>query len=505
LIESARGRNVFGHRVEFTSMLTVRDVAELQGLGLRVAAGTEGVAKEIGWVHNSELADPTPWLEGGELLLTTGLGLGDTVNSQRGYIRRLARHGLAGLGIGLGLGFDEVPAPVAEEADRLEFAVLTVPYDVPFIAITKAVFARLGNEELGRVTRALEVHETLAQTVLDGRGVQALLAILCDRLECSLLLVDEQGRVLGERHPGDPLSFDGALELPVGVQGAAATLKAVRKGRELSEYDLLVLHHGQTALAFELSRRRAVSSAELRLAGDLLEDLEHDRLDEREVARRIAAFGLDPRLSFAALLGLPSDGGGSEALRLLMSRRLDDRGARYLSAARTDRAAFLLEADSEEAALELAEAVLDAEPTARLGLGRPGRGSALGRSLLEARAALDAGVGPIASYRDLGSLELLLGLPDAALDAFVDRVLGPVQRNGALVESLRTLLETGCRWSDAATRLGVHRHTLRYRMARLEEQTGHHPDRPADRMELWLAVKASQALASRNPARDGVA
>ena len=488
-------------------MLTVRDVAELPGLGLTAVAGSEGLAQEIGWVHNSELPDPTPWLEGGELLLTTGLGLGDTAGSQRGYIRRLARHGLAGLGLGLGLSFREVPAAAADEADKLGFAVLTVPYDVPFIAITKAVFAQLGNEELGRVTRALEVHETLAQTVLDGRGVQALLAILCDRLECSLLLVDELGRILGERHPGDPVSFDGALELPVGTrtQGPAAILKAARDGRELSEYDLLVLHHGQTALAFELSRRRAVSSAELRLAGDLLEDLEHDRLDEREVARRIAAFGLDPGRSFAALLGVPADGGGSEALRRTMSRRLDDRGVRYLSAARTDRAAFLLEADNEEDAFELAESVLDAEPTARLGLGRPGRGGALGRSLLEARAALDAGVAPIASYRDLGSLELLLGLPDAALDAFADRVLGPAQRNGALVESLRTLLEAGCRWSDAARRLGVHRHTLRYRMARLEEQTGRHPDRPADRMELWLAVKATQALASRNPAGNGVA
>ena len=62
----------------------------------------------------------------------------------------------------------------------------------------------------------------------------------------------------------------------------------------------------------------------------------------------------------------------------------------------------------------------------------------------------------------------------------------------------RALLDAGCRWSDAASRLGVHRHTLRYRMERLEEQTGRHPDRPADRMELWLAVKATQALAARN-------
>ena len=486
-------------------MLTVGDVAHLPGLGLEVAAGADGLERSIGWVHNSELPDPTPWLEGGELLLTTGLGLGDSASSQRAYVRRLARHGLAGLGVGIGLSIlDAVPPAVVDEAERLGFPVITVPIDVPFIAISKAIAAHLANEELDRVKQALDVHEALSSAVVEGRGLDALLSILCEAVDCSLQLCDDEGRVLGELHPGDPLSFDEALELPVVAHGERATLKVAHGDCEPSEYDLLVLHHGQTALALELSRRRVIAETELRLAGDLLDDLEHDRLDEREVERRIAAFGLDPRKPYAALLGVPANGASGDALRLAISQHLDEAGVAYLSAARTDRAAFLLAVDGEGAALRLAEAVVAAEPKARVGVGRPSRGLGLGRSLLEARAALDAGVGPIASYRDLGSLELLLGLPDAALDAFVDRVLGPVQRKGALVESLRTLLETGCRWSDAAETLGVHRHTLRYRMARLEEQTGRHPDRPADRMELWLAVKASQALTARNPGRDGV-
>jgi purine catabolism regulator len=483
-------------------MLTVRDIVSLAALGVDVRAGAEGLGNEVRWVHVSELPDPTAWLEGGELLLTTGLGVGDLETTQRAYVRRLADHGLAGLGFGLGFGFADVPPALATEADRLGFPVLAVPYDVPFIAITKAAFAHLANEELDRVNEALGVHERLSQAVLDGRGVQALLAILCDRLQCSLALVDESGRTVGERHTGRRLDFEGALELPVVAHGETAILRAKRVGEPFSEYDRLVLHHGQTALAFELTRRRAVSAAELRLAGDLLDDLEHDRLDERDVARRIGAFGLDASRSYAALLALPAEDASGERLRGAVARELDSRGLRYLSTARRDRAAFLLEADDEDAVLALARAVVTAEPGARVGLGRPATGQALGRSLLEARAALDAGVGPIASYRDLGSLELLLGLPDAALDAFADRVLGPVARSGTLVESLRALLDSGCRWSDAAARLGVHRHTLRYRMERLAEQTGRHPDRPNDRMELWLAVKAVQALAAREGPRE---
>jgi PucR family transcriptional regulator, purine catabolism regulatory protein len=483
--------------LDAVSKLTVTDIASLDGLSISVAAGAEGLGNEVRWLHVSELPDPTAWLEGGELLLTTGLGVGDTAAGQRAYLRRLAKHGLAGLGFGVGFGFTEVPAALLEPADELGFPVLAVPYETPFIAITKAAFARLASEELEHQTQALQVHERLSQAVLDGRGVQALLAILCDRLRCSLALVDESGRVLGERHAGRRLSFDGALELPV---GDAATLKAARDNGALSDYDRLVLHHGQTALAFELARRHAVSAAELRLAGDLLEDLEHDRLDEREVARRISAFGLDPERRYAALLALPASGGSPQLLRVAVARELDGRGISYLSAARRDRAAFLLEAQSEDDALDVASAIAAAEEGSRLGIGRPGTGRALGRSLLEARAALDTGAGAVASYRDLGSLELLLGLPDAALEAFVDRVLGPVALTGPLVESLRALLDSGCRWSEAAARLGVHRHTLRYRMERLEEQTGRHPDRPAERMELWLAVKAAQALQARSGA-----
>src|SRR5688500_1786761 len=176
----ACGSKQSGLALDAVSKLTVSDVASLDGLSLSVAAGSAGLANEIRWLHVSELPDPTSWLEGGELLLTTGLGVGEQPETQRAYVRRLAEHGLAGLGLGVGFGFPEVPAALAEEANGLGFPVLAVPYDTPFIAITKAAFAHLANEELERQTQALEVNERLSQAVLDGRGVQTLLAILCE-------------------------------------------------------------------------------------------------------------------------------------------------------------------------------------------------------------------------------------------------------------------------------------------------------------------------------------
>jgi purine catabolism regulator len=480
-------------------MLTVRDIANLPGLGLELAAGGGGVDNPIRWVHVSELPDPTPWLEGGELLITTGLGVGELSRPQREYVRRLSAHGLAGLAFGIGFGWAEPPAPLADEAERLDFPLVTVPYEVPFIALTKAISAQLANAQLARLERALEVHERLAHAVLEGRGAPALLSILGDHVGCALALVDEAGRIVGERHSARLDGCEHVLELPVVADGETWSLRAGKPRDDLSEYDRLVLHHGQSALAFELSRRHAVSAAELRLAGDLLEDLEHDRLDEREIGRRVAAFGLDPQSRYAALLAVAPGAPRGEEVRTAAARVLDSRSARYLSASRRDRASFLVETDLEDDALAIARELVEAAPGTRVGVGRPASGSGLGRSLLEARAALDAVAGPVASYHDLGSLELLLSLPGAALEAFVARVLGPASGNAWLLESLAALLDTGCRWSEAADRLGVHRHTLRYRMDQLRKQTGRHPDDPAQRMELWLAVKAKQALAAREP------
>jgi purine catabolism regulator len=478
-------------------MLTVGDIAALHGLGLEVAAGSRGLARGVTWLHVSELPDPTSWLEGGEFLLTTGLGVADDPAAQHAYVNRLADHGIAGLGFGLGFGFAAVPAALAEEADRLDFPVIAVPYDTPFVAITKAAVTRLASERLEQLTAALDVHEQLVRAVVGREGLERLLAIVAGELHCSLAVVDERGRLLGETHGGTQRRFDGGLELPIAAREERATLHAAGDGDGFGDYERLVLHHAQTALAFELALRGAVSAAELRLAGDLLDDLEAQRLDGRETSRRIAAFGLRPDARYAAVIAVPHDGFSGEGLRRGLAEELDRRSIRYVSTARPDRASFLVEAADEDEALAVAGELRAAWPDTRIGLGRPARGSALSQSLLEARTALAANTDGVASYRDLGSLELLLSLPAGALDAFVARVLGPVAGNEALVESLTALLATGCRWSEAADRLGVHRHTLRYRMERLRDLTGRHPDDPPQRMELWLALKAKEALSAR--------
>jgi PucR family transcriptional regulator, purine catabolism regulatory protein len=87
-------------------MLPLGDL--IRDLDVRLVAGEAGLENAVRWVHISELEDPTPWLSGGELLLTTGMRLLDD-GQQRTFVRLLAGHGLAGLGLGTGFAHHEVP------------------------------------------------------------------------------------------------------------------------------------------------------------------------------------------------------------------------------------------------------------------------------------------------------------------------------------------------------------------------------------------------------------
>jgi PucR family transcriptional regulator, purine catabolism regulatory protein len=114
-------------------MLTVREL--LRDLDVRLLCGEAATDLPVRWVHISELKDPTPFLSGGELLLTTGMQL-NTPQRQSEFVNRLADHQLAGVGFGVGFGHREVPPALVQAAVERDFPVFEVPYEVPFIAVT---------------------------------------------------------------------------------------------------------------------------------------------------------------------------------------------------------------------------------------------------------------------------------------------------------------------------------------------------------------------------------
>ena len=372
-------------------------VASLIGeLGLELACGEESAQAHVRWVHSTELPDPTPWLKGGELLLTTGMQLTGP-KSQRDLIDRLADHDIAGLGFGTGLAHKRLPAALVNAARKREFPLFEVPYELPFIAITERAFARLLDERYELLQRTM-VGDVLSE-VLTGH-------LYPEDLQARLrpFGIGDQVAVLAFKPP-DPSS-------------AATLVEAILQREQVAS--LVAIRSGLLCAVIDPGPGSIESSRPM------------------ELARKIRAE--------------------------LTSRY----GSVPASASR---------------------------PTAT---------HSLRMAFHEARCSLEAvrlrnGSAPeVASYADLGAFQLLLSLQDdEALGSYCRSVLDPIEQGEGeygdeLVRSLDVFIEHNGHWEKAANALFCHRHTLRYRIRRIEQLTGRDFSSARDRIEFWLALRGRE-------------
>lgn len=515
-------------------MLTVDSLTS--ELDLKVCAGGDGVAeREIRWVHITELADPTPWLSGGELLLTTGIPL-DTADRQRKFIRLLTDNGAAGLGFGTGFNHAKVPKALIAEANAADFPVFEVPYETPFIAITEAAFSRLVNEQYDVLSRGIAVNERLERLVLQGGGLNEIAREIAAAVGGSSVVLDARGEVLasggrrlpeylldairGEVQPRGtaaapfvPKQSDlrgRALAHPVSPRAGAAEawLVVVRRSGELGDFERLCVQQAAIVVALELMRERVARETERRLSGEVLAATLSGRLAADDVRDRLAPFGIGERAAVLAFeLADPSAAEPTLAEFLSSQNRPalvapHPAGRRELLCAVVDGS----KGDPIDLAKEARGALEAAHGPLRAATSRALPTERVRHSFHEARCALEAtgfsnGAAPlVASHRDLGAFTLLLSVQDTeALRLYCESVLGPIEDSderyaGELLRSLEAYIDRNGHWERAASDCYCHRHTLRYRIKRIEELTGRDLSRANDRVELWLALRAKELI-----------
>ncbi len=537
-------------------MLTVREL--LGGVDVRVLCGDASLDAPVRRVHVSELLDPTPWLWGGELLLTTGTQLG-SARTQREFVARLREKALAGLGLGLSSNHDAVPLALLDAAAASGFLVFEVPSSVPFTTITDAALVQLADADPSLLQRVLDTQDALEQIVFSERGLDTLIDTLTRALVANVIVMEGNGEPVIQRAARAPLPASvlrslraelGArtrrgqtwaltlshsdrglqsMAFPIRVRRAGASidadssgpadawLVAVKPGAEFTDFDRLTLDRAVTIVALELRRLVLAEESRRQRAGELLDAVVRGEVTGDRLVERLAPFGLAH--GAGAVLVAASSAAAAEAAHLAtaLAAGLRRESAAGLVAASGALAWALVPSLEDEDLFSLAGRIR-AGLTAELGIvlrvaaGRAGPASEIGRSLQEARAALDAsavsshGSGAaagVATYRDLGSTQLLLSLQDpAALDRFCESVLGPVEAadgryGGELTHSLQVFLEENGQWERASRRLFCHRHTLRYRIKRIEELTGRDLEAAEDRIEFWLALKGRALAVAR--------
>jgi purine catabolism regulator len=361
-----------------------------------------------------------------------------------------------------------------------------------------------------------EVHERARR-----RESRAFVPSLFEGNQGLALPVAADGAPRPERNGGNDPARPGREH----VRRPEAWLVAIKDAGPLSDFDRLTLHQAVTIVALELLRGRVAGDTERRLAGDVLDAIVSGELSGSELARRLGPFGLTDRVT-AIVLGRDGDARISPAsLEAALWSGLREEATPALVASVGQLACALVAGGADEDLFALGDRVAavaerELDSSVRLGIGRAMSTSDARRSFHEARCAMEAlgmgmaaapngnGSGPssgkqrrVATYKDLGSFQLLLSLQDEeALRLFCDSILGPIEASegpygGELMRSLEAFIEENGQWERAAKRLYCHRHTLRYRIRRVEELTGRNLSTARDRIEFWLALRGRQLVA----------
>lgn len=491
--------------------MTVRDLVVDRALGLRVLAGAEALDRDVAWVHVSELADPTPFLDGGELLLTTGLIVDQHADFAES-VGRLVECGVAALGFGVGLSHESVPGGLLRAAEGAGLPLLEVSRSTPFLAISKAVSRTLAADAYAEVTTTNAAQRALTKAALGKAGQAGLVRRLAQLLDAWVLLLDSAGepvhaapasaarrlpdvsaevdRLRAHPGPGSAAFAAGGDQVSVQALGSRprAFLGVGRPGR-LDRADQHVLNSAAALLTLVLTRSQAQEKAQRRLRTGLMRLI---LAGQSESARRPAEdlWGPLPPAPLRVLAAAGPSAARDGLFDLLQAGRVPCYFAEL-----AERVVVLLAEDGDD--LGAFERLARTLPELRVGISEPvdyGTVADGHRQAVQSVAAADRIGTSVVRFAELAGRGLLKLLRPSDAEAFAESMLGPLIRHdaagrGDLVASLREWLGQHGQWDPAASRLGVHRHTLRNRMGKVEELIGASLDSPGVRAELWLALR----------------
>ncbi|NJP52566.1 PucR family transcriptional regulator [Streptomyces sp. SBST2-5] len=526
--------------------ITVKQALELPGLrsGLpEVVAGADRLDRTVRWVHAGEVPNIASLLKGGELLLTTGYGMGNRPADQRAFVRTLAERDIAALVVELGTRFTRLPAALVDTARAAGLPLVQLHREVPFVTVTEEIHTEIINGHYALLQRAEEVHRRCTEALLGGGGVPQVLEILAGFSGNPVFLETTDGQLLyaaGEglegadplqvweglrdRHQDDPPTGSALIDVPGGGPGSGPRARLVLlpvRGRLLPVHRMAA-ERAADILAVVLMQARQEEELAARGRGDFLTDLAEGRISAQDAPAQARVLGFkpgdSPLLPVVMRLGdaLSPHGGGWAVLARAVSEELASLGVPLLLGVRpvegrvplllglrseadrtaiADRAAVALRAGVERAGI-----LRPGAPPPVVVVGMPGGWAAASTGLRHAAETATAAQGlPERPWYDARRLDIDLLMwrlrdhPDLA--AFVERALGPLLEHDRrsrppLLPTLETYLAHTGRKAETARELHLNRQTLYNRLARIGELLGSDLDDPQTALVLSLALRA---------------
>lgn len=497
---------------------TLRSLLAQPDTGLRLVAGTcddEVLDRQVLWAHSTDLPDPTPWVEPGQLLLTNGaqFGPGEPEAAYQSYAARLSMSAVGGLAFATDVIHDRVPDALIAACAAAGLPLLEVADRTPFIVTIRAVAEAVAADQRERLEWSLTAHRALARAALKPDGLASVLRELERQLNCWVLLFDAAGDLVPVptliQAPSDVLAPVRANVRTVLQRGQRAGMRITAAGGDvtlqtLGQHDRLrgVLAVGTAgpldaagtdlvtsviALAsISVEQSRALDTVRSDLRSGLLELMLAGSVDlVRPTLERLGDVIPAGPIRVAVL---PADAAGATA-RHDLERRGSGAARGWFVAERSGDLVVLLAANDLPT---LADA-LDRHGI-RAGASAPGSWSDLDRLLTEAERARQRGTGSqvVTAFEAMYGQGLLGLLDDRGAVEVARRLLEPLQaypEPDTLIRTMQVWLRHGCAWDPASRELGIHRHTLRNRAQSVERLLDLDLSTFAARAELWLALQ----------------
>lgn len=495
---------------------------------IKVLAGESQLDVPIRWVHATDLADPSPYLKGGELILTNGQWRRRRTDSSA-FVGSISAAGVVALGFGLRKAGAHAPQDLIDACEAAGLPLLQIPHDMAFVTISEEVASdHAAKRERGLVGR-LRREEVLLRSVSRGGGLDEVLRILARDYRLDFVLVDRGGQTIGNAVPNArsvaiaraaAAGADGASPRGRTVDGVDVTVFPVialdnveaflvcfRGIEQWTEDERDAIRHELVFLGLELSRMLMSREFNERLADELLELVAEGEARTVELAARLRSFVIDPDQPLVAI-ALATETRDDPALTRRVARTaaatLGSRGTPGVVAVDGSCAVVIAStaADSTLPA-DLAEGLAGDGVAVNVGVGSPAGDGARGlrRSVAEARLAADYArlrgtAGAVTTYAEAGSYRVLLAAQSGdSRAAFARAVLGPVldqdrERGSDLIQTLDAFLRSGGHWQQVAEELHLHVNTLRYRLGRVEQLTGRSLASFEERVNLFIALEA---------------
>lgn len=177
--------------------LTIREALAIYPLTeAKLVAGKQGESRIVKSVNVMDAPDIADWTKSGEMLFTTAFAMKDSPQETVNLLRKLNDRGAAGLGIKLGRFWTELPQMVMDEADRLHFPIIEMPFQFTFSDGMNALFNAEYRRNTELLQTVLEKQKKLMQFGLQPNNMLAMFQRVSEILGYPMAVVGARGQVL---------------------------------------------------------------------------------------------------------------------------------------------------------------------------------------------------------------------------------------------------------------------------------------------------------------------